>query len=150
MWRHQKAHQEDEQRIARGEPPIKRNKKSSEYHYKCKTCGQDKNKETDQSQLRGKWYCPASGRLYSNGKSVAWRKNGGTCLKFMVVQIGILVWRHLWLALGRQCLTIIEALEAAIINPITLYIGWMEYTEIGKFKPVCRGVFCLFCWSDGY
>ena len=26
-----------------------------------------------------------------------------------------------------HCLTTIEALEAAIINPITLYIGWMEY-----------------------
>lgn len=38
------------------------------------------------------------------------------------------------IALGRQCLTIIEAFEVAIINPITLYIGWMEYTEIGKFK----------------
>lgn len=31
--------------------------------------------------------------------------------------------------LGSQCLTTIDAFEAAILNPITLYIGWMEYTE---------------------
>ncbi|XP_063952817.1 uncharacterized protein LOC135153562 [Lytechinus pictus] len=32
-------------------------------------------------------------------------------------------------ALGVDCLTTTEAFESAILNPISLYIGWMEYTD---------------------
>ncbi|KAA0718429.1 hypothetical protein E1301_Tti001835 [Triplophysa tibetana] len=59
-WRRQKAAQEDEERVARGEPPRKRLAKDI-YHYVCKQCGLAKNKTTGHTQLKGRWYCPASG-----------------------------------------------------------------------------------------
>ncbi len=68
-WRRQKAAQEDEERVARGEPPQKRLAKDM-YHYICKQCGLAKNKTTGHTQIKGRWYCPAS------GLSVAqWREN---------------------------------------------------------------------------
>ncbi len=59
-WRRQKSAQEDEERVARGEPPRKRLAMDI-YHYICKQCGLAKNKTTSHIQLKGRWYCPASG-----------------------------------------------------------------------------------------
>ena len=60
-WRLNKAAQEDEDLMARGEPPRKRLTKEK-YHYTCKGCGQDKSKRTGHTQLKGRWYCPESGQ----------------------------------------------------------------------------------------
>ncbi|CAM4652081.1 unnamed protein product [Leuciscus chuanchicus] len=51
-WRLNKAAQEDEELVSRGEPPRKRLTKEK-YHYTCKGCGQDKNKRTGHTQLKG-------------------------------------------------------------------------------------------------
>ncbi|KAI4832566.1 hypothetical protein KUCAC02_015529 [Chaenocephalus aceratus] len=59
-WRHEKTAKEDQLLAARGEPPKKRLIKE-DYHYQCKSCGQSKRKSTGHTQLKGKWYCPASG-----------------------------------------------------------------------------------------
>ncbi|XP_039530311.1 wiskott-Aldrich syndrome protein family member 2-like [Pimephales promelas] len=67
QWRRQKAALEDEERLARGEPPKKRQTKEH-YHYQCKLCGQSKSKLTGHSQVRGKWYCPASGQTIAEWK----------------------------------------------------------------------------------
>jgi len=67
QWRRQKAALEDEERLARGEPPKKRQTKEH-YHYQCKICGQSKSKITGHSQVRGKWYCPASGQTIAEWK----------------------------------------------------------------------------------
>ena len=67
-WRQQKAAQEDFERMTSGEPQKKRLAKD-DYHYLCKTCGQSKNKTTGHTQLRGKWYCPASGLTIEEWKS---------------------------------------------------------------------------------
>ncbi|XP_056111110.1 uncharacterized protein LOC130088380 [Rhinichthys klamathensis goyatoka] len=67
QWRQQKAALEDEKRLARGEPPKKRQTKEH-YHYVCKTCGQSKSKQTGHSQVKGKWYCPASGQTIAEWK----------------------------------------------------------------------------------
>ncbi|XP_038137046.1 uncharacterized protein LOC119780874 [Cyprinodon tularosa] len=68
-WRLNKAAQEDEERVSKGEPPRKRLAKEK-YHYTCKVCGQDKSKKTGHTQLKGRWYCPASGVTQED-----WRKN---------------------------------------------------------------------------
>ncbi|MEQ2189803.1 hypothetical protein GOODEAATRI_029126, partial [Goodea atripinnis] len=60
-WRQNRAELEDQERLARGEPPKKRQWKQ-DYHYQCSVCGQAKNKRTGHTQIRGKWYCPASGQ----------------------------------------------------------------------------------------
>jgi predicted SprT family Zn-dependent metalloprotease len=57
--------------MARGEPPRKRLTKEK-YHYTCKKCGQDKNKKTGHTQLKGRWYCPESGQTLDD-----WRKSVG-------------------------------------------------------------------------
>lgn len=67
-WRLNKAAQEDEERMARGEPPKKRLTKDN-YHYTCKECGQEKNKGTGHTQLKGRWYCPASGLTVDQWKN---------------------------------------------------------------------------------
>ncbi|CAL8241287.1 unnamed protein product [Gadus morhua 'NCC'] len=67
-WRLQKAAFEDQERAMRGEPPKKRQSKES-YHYQCKMCGKAKSKLTGHTQLRGKWYCPASGKTIEEWKS---------------------------------------------------------------------------------
>uniref|UniRef100_A0AAV2LSA0 Uncharacterized protein n=1 Tax=Knipowitschia caucasica TaxID=637954 RepID=A0AAV2LSA0_KNICA len=59
-WRLNKAAQEDEERALRGEPPKKRLAKEK-YHYTCKQCGENKSKTTGHTQVKGRWYCPASG-----------------------------------------------------------------------------------------
>ncbi|KAM8857498.1 uncharacterized protein ACB058_009160 isoform 2-T2 [Synchiropus picturatus] len=59
----QKAALEDQERERRGEPPRKRHSKEH-YHYQCKHCGKAKTKSTGHSQVRGKWYCPASGQTF--------------------------------------------------------------------------------------
>ncbi|KAL3064367.1 hypothetical protein OYC64_000612 [Pagothenia borchgrevinki] len=66
-WRHEKSAIEDQVLAARGEPPKKRNIKE-DYHYQCKTCGQSKRKNTGHTQLKGKWYCPASGQTIAEWK----------------------------------------------------------------------------------
>ncbi|XP_053699560.1 uncharacterized protein LOC128746500 [Synchiropus splendidus] len=63
----QKAALEDQERAQRGEPPKKRHTKE-QYHYQCKQCGQPKTKSTGHSQVRGKWYCPASGKTFEEWK----------------------------------------------------------------------------------
>ncbi|XP_057700251.1 uncharacterized protein LOC130920813 [Corythoichthys intestinalis] len=68
-WRLNKAALEDEQRMSTGEPPKKRLSKQN-YHYTCKQCGQDKSKRTGHSQVKGRWYCPASGMTIDD-----WKKN---------------------------------------------------------------------------
>ena len=60
-WRQQKAAKEDKERQERGEPAIKRHAMVGQYHYLCSKCGKQKNSETGQTQLKGKWYCPSSG-----------------------------------------------------------------------------------------
>ncbi|XP_023184849.1 uncharacterized protein LOC111607158 [Xiphophorus maculatus] len=60
-WRQNRAELEDQERLARGEPPKKRQWKQ-DYHYQCSVCGQAKNKSTGHTQIKGKWYCPASGQ----------------------------------------------------------------------------------------
>lgn len=60
-WRQNKAELEDRDRLARGEPPKKR-KWKPDYHYQCSVCSQAKNKSTGHTQIKGKWYCPASGQ----------------------------------------------------------------------------------------
>ncbi|XP_054868782.1 uncharacterized protein LOC129349489 [Amphiprion ocellaris] len=67
-WRLKKAAQEDEELVSRGEPPKKRLAKEK-YHYTCKQCGQDKSKRTGHTQMKGRWYCPASGLTLDE-----WRK----------------------------------------------------------------------------
>ncbi|XP_055016727.1 cyclin-dependent kinase 12-like [Boleophthalmus pectinirostris] len=59
-WRLNKTAQEDEELASRGEPPKKRLSKE-QYHYTCKQCGQDKSKRTGHTQVKGRWYSPASG-----------------------------------------------------------------------------------------
>lgn len=59
-WRRQKRAEEDAERVARGEPPRKSTTKDH-YHYTCKDCGKAKCKTTGHTQLKGRWYCPASG-----------------------------------------------------------------------------------------
>ncbi|XP_041658916.1 uncharacterized protein LOC121519883 [Cheilinus undulatus] len=66
-WRLKKAALEDEERAARGEPLKKRHIKDS-YHYQCGTCGQPKNKSTGHTQVKGKWFCPASGQTVTEWK----------------------------------------------------------------------------------
>ena len=67
-WRLHKAAQEDEELVARGKPPKKRLAKEH-YHYTCKECGQEKNKRTGHTQLKGRWYCPASGLTLDQWKN---------------------------------------------------------------------------------
>ena len=67
-WRLRKAALEDEERLRKGEPAKKRQAKES-YHYECKQCGQPKTKQTGHSQVRGKWYCPASGQTLEEWRS---------------------------------------------------------------------------------
>ncbi|KAK0139239.1 hypothetical protein N1851_024170 [Merluccius polli] len=67
-WRLHKAALENQERVRKGEPPKKRQAKES-YHYECKLCGQPKSKQTGHSQLRGKWYCPASGQTLEEWRS---------------------------------------------------------------------------------
>ncbi len=60
---------EDEERVARGEPPQKRLAKDM-YHYICKQCGLAKIRQLATLRLRAGGYCPSS------GLSVAqWREN---------------------------------------------------------------------------
>ncbi|KAI4806404.1 hypothetical protein KUCAC02_017230 [Chaenocephalus aceratus] len=66
-WRHEKTAKEDQLLAARGEPPKKRLIKE-DYHYQCKSCGQSKRKSTGHTQLKGKWYCPASGQTIAEWK----------------------------------------------------------------------------------
>ncbi|KAJ4944759.1 hypothetical protein JOQ06_013299 [Pogonophryne albipinna] len=66
-WRHEKTAKEDQVLAARGEPPKKRLIKE-DYHYQCKSCGQSKRKSTGHTQLKGKWYCPASGQTIAEWK----------------------------------------------------------------------------------
>ncbi len=54
--------------VARGEPPRKRLAKEH-YHYTCKECSQEKNKRTGHTQLKGRWYCPASGLTLDQWKN---------------------------------------------------------------------------------
>ncbi|XP_062305991.1 uncharacterized protein LOC134010140 [Osmerus eperlanus] len=65
-WRQKKAAQENEELMARGEPP--RKKFRDTYQYICKQCGQGKNKSTGHTQLKGRWYCPASGLTLAEWK----------------------------------------------------------------------------------
>ena len=58
-WRQRKAAQEDQERIASGQPPKKRNRPKDTYTYKCTLCGKQKSKKTGHTQQRGKWYCPS-------------------------------------------------------------------------------------------
>ena len=51
----------------RDEPPKKRQRKESD-HYQCKMCGKAKSKLTGHTPLRGKWYCPASGKTIEEWK----------------------------------------------------------------------------------
>ncbi|XP_058260426.1 uncharacterized protein LOC131362442 [Hemibagrus wyckioides] len=67
-WRLRKAEQEHQEHVARGEPPRKRHPKEG-YEYKCKICGQSKNKLTGHTQVKGKWYCPASGKTIEQWKA---------------------------------------------------------------------------------
>ncbi|XP_028437724.1 uncharacterized protein LOC114558143 [Perca flavescens] len=67
-WRLLKATLEDKEREIRGDLPKKRQTKES-YHYQCKICGQSKSKLTGHTQLRGKWYFPASGQTITEWKS---------------------------------------------------------------------------------
>jgi hypothetical protein len=60
-WRHRKAEQEDQERVARGEPPKKRHKKPGQYRYICTTCQKQKCAETGHTQVKGRWYCPSIG-----------------------------------------------------------------------------------------
>ncbi|XP_078657398.1 uncharacterized protein LOC144903286 isoform X1 [Branchiostoma floridae x Branchiostoma belcheri] len=60
-WRHKKAALEDQERMARGEPPKKRHKKDGGYRYICTMCRQQKSKATGHTQVKGKWYCPSLG-----------------------------------------------------------------------------------------
>lgn len=66
-WRLKRAAEEDQERVAMGEPPRKRMTKDS-YRYTCKECGQDKNKTTGHTQQKGRWYCPASGQSIGEWK----------------------------------------------------------------------------------
>ena len=66
-WRLNKAAQEDEELMARGEPPRKRLAKEK-YHYTCKGCGQDKSKQTGHTQLKGRCYCPESGQTLDDSR----------------------------------------------------------------------------------
>lgn len=96
MWRHQKAQQEDEQHIAIGvNHPLKGIRKVASTTINVKHVARIKTKRLVIVSLEASGTAQHQGRLSSNEKSIAWRKNGGTCLTFMVVQIGILVWRHL-------------------------------------------------------
>ncbi|XP_043965569.1 uncharacterized protein LOC122827064 isoform X2 [Gambusia affinis] len=52
-WRQNRAELEDQERLARGEPPRKRQWKQ-DYHYQCSVCGQAKNKSTGHTQIKGK------------------------------------------------------------------------------------------------
>ncbi|CAL8253839.1 unnamed protein product [Gadus morhua 'NCC'] len=70
-WRLNKAAHEDEDLMARGEPPRKRLTKEK-YHYTCKKCGLDKNKKTGHTQLKGRGYCLESGQTLDD-----WRKSQG-------------------------------------------------------------------------
>lgn len=70
-WRHRKAAEEDQERVAMGEPPKKRLAKEH-YHYTCKECGQEKNKSTAHTQQKGRWYCPASGLTLDQWKTSLW------------------------------------------------------------------------------
>ena len=67
-WRHRKAAMEDEERRARGEPPLKRKSKEG-YRYLCSGCGQQKAKSTGHSQFKGKWYCPSMGMTLEEWKT---------------------------------------------------------------------------------
>ncbi|XP_027132526.1 leucine-rich repeat extensin-like protein 5 [Larimichthys crocea] len=67
-WRLKKSAQEDEEQVAQGVPPRKR-LANEHYHYTCKECGQDKNKRTGHTQLKGRWYCPASGLTLDQWKN---------------------------------------------------------------------------------
>ncbi|XP_073724498.1 uncharacterized protein [Misgurnus anguillicaudatus] len=67
-WRLRRAELENQERVRKGEPPKVRKAKES-YHYECKLCGQPKSKQTGHSQVRGKWYCPASGQTLEEWRS---------------------------------------------------------------------------------
>ncbi|XP_057715461.1 uncharacterized protein LOC130931029 isoform X2 [Corythoichthys intestinalis] len=66
-WRLHKAALEDEELVSNGEPPKKRRSKEN-YTYTCKQCGQDKSKRTGHTQVKGRWYCPASGLTIDDWK----------------------------------------------------------------------------------
>ncbi|KAL2076846.1 hypothetical protein ACEWY4_027555 [Coilia grayii] len=70
-WRLNNAAKEDEELVSRGEPPRRRLSKET-YHYTCKGCGKEKNKRTGHTQLKGHWFCPASGLTLDD-----WRKSVG-------------------------------------------------------------------------
>ncbi|KAL2087206.1 hypothetical protein ACEWY4_018265 [Coilia grayii] len=70
-WRLNNAAKEDEELVSRREPPRKRLSKET-YHYTCKGCGKEKNKRTGHTQLKGHWFCPASGLTLDD-----WRKSVG-------------------------------------------------------------------------
>ncbi|XP_033752676.1 uncharacterized protein LOC117336296 [Pecten maximus] len=61
QWRQRQAAKEDQERLERGEPPIKRHAKKRQYRYNCSTCGKQKSAETGHTQVKGKWYCPSLG-----------------------------------------------------------------------------------------
>lgn len=57
MWYQRRIALEDQERLARGEPAIKRYRRTKAF-YACKKCGQPKNKETGHTQISGNWFCP--------------------------------------------------------------------------------------------
>ncbi len=55
--------------MSSGEQPQKQLAKDI-YHYISKQCGLAKNKTTGHTQIKGRWYCPASGLSVTQ-----WREN---------------------------------------------------------------------------
>ncbi|XP_069115959.1 uncharacterized protein [Argopecten irradians] len=59
QWRQRQTAIEDQERMERGEPPVKRHK--TLHRYICKACGKEKTSQTGHTQTKGKWYCPSMG-----------------------------------------------------------------------------------------
>ena len=63
---------EDEEAIAKGELPKRKNKRAA--MYKCGICGEPKAKITGHSQLKGKWFCPQKGQTLEEWKEPEGKK----------------------------------------------------------------------------
>lgn len=59
LWYRQKRDSISRERVERGEPPIKKYKKTKDF-ITCKVCGQPRRKETGHTQMKGRWWCPSS------------------------------------------------------------------------------------------